>query len=206
MSPTTPSPEDDLAFMRALVQGDRGGAQDSLGRSYVLAGLIYAGQSFAAMAEQAGLFRLSPTGDLVLGIGPTVLFLVLLVWVLRRGRREGGAGVVSRAIRAAFTTAGLANLALIVIIGSVAAREKSVVIWMIYPCVVFVLQGAAWLVAFSLRRRAWMAVVGIGWFASGIVMALTIGTSLLPAVIGGALLLFMVAPGVALMNLARREA
>ena len=54
-----------------------------------------------------------------------------------------------------FGAVGLVNFAIAMIIGSVAWRLHSVTIWLIYPCVVMVLQGMAWLVAFMLRRQGW---------------------------------------------------
>ena len=70
-----------------------------------------------------------------------------------------------------FGSVGLANLAFIVIFGSLAWRWHSTTTWLIYPCVVMILQGMAWLVAYMLRRRAWMGVVAAGWFITGLAMA-----------------------------------
>ena len=61
-----------------------------------------------------------------------------------------------------------------VVIGSVAWREHSFMTWQLYPCIVFVLQGMGWLVAFTLRQRAWLGLLAAGWFATGIAMALSI--------------------------------
>jgi len=38
-------------------------------------------------------------------------------------------------------------------------RLHSLTVWLIYPCTVCVLQGAAWSVAFVLRRRPWLGLV-----------------------------------------------
>jgi hypothetical protein len=56
----------------------------------------------------------------------------------------------------------------------VALREQSLATWLIYPCTVYILQGAAWLVAYSARRKPWMVAVGLGWLASAVAMGLTI--------------------------------
>jgi hypothetical protein len=73
--------------------------------------------------------------------------------------------------------------------------------------VVFVLQGAAWLVSCALRKRAWQGLVGVGWFAAAIGMALCIGSLAQYAVIAGvSMLVLMVAPGAVMMRLARRSA
>ena len=46
---------------------------------------------------------------------------------------------------------GLANLALCASIGSIALRHHDQRIWFIYPVVVMILQGLAWMVAAMLR-------------------------------------------------------
>jgi hypothetical protein len=138
---------------------------------------------------------------------PTVIFVIVLVWIIWRNRGAGQGGATSRAVGATFGCIGLANLALICVIGSVALRQKSLETWLIYPCVVFVLQGAAWLVSCALRKRAWQGLVGVGWFAAAIGMALCIGSLAQYAVIAGvSMLVLMVAPGAVMMRLAHRSA
>jgi hypothetical protein len=86
------------------------------------------------------------------------------------------------------------------VFASVAIRDKSLTIWLLYPCAVFALQGAAWMVAWMLRRRGWLGVVALGWFASAIVLAQTIDTPLYPMIAGVALVLFMAVPGAVMMR------
>jgi hypothetical protein len=69
---------------------------------------------------------------------------------------------------------------------------------------VMVFQGAAWLVAFALWRRAWFALVATGWFATGVAAALCIGTDAAYLTVTGlAFLLLMLVPGVILARPAR---
>ncbi len=75
-----------------------------------------------------------------------------------------------------FAAVGMSNLALVAVIGSVALREKSITTWLIYPCTVFVLQGAAWLMAYTLRRRAWLGLVALGWFVTALGMGWAVGS------------------------------
>jgi hypothetical protein len=200
MTPT--SAQDDLAFMRALVERP-GNFQRSFGEAYFAAGLCYGVQMLLHAAQGAGWIADGPIG-LVIGIGPTVVFLVLLAWITYRHRGEASGGVVSRAVGAMFAATGLANLVLICVIGSVAWREQSLTIWLIYPCTVIVLQGMAWLVMYALRRKIWFAVVGLGWFVTAIGMGLTVATP--PAFIaisGVGFLAFMLVPGWVMMRQAR---
>jgi hypothetical protein len=111
---------------------------------------------------------------------------------------------VGKAIGAAFGAIGLANLALISIFAWLAWRDRSLETWLIYPCVVFVLQGAAWMVAFMMRRKAWLGLVALGWFGAGVAMAFTIGSAAYVLIVAAALLILMTLPGLVLIRLARR--
>ena len=99
------------------------------------------------------------------------MFLAILAWILIRARRAPAPGSVGRTIGKVFGAVGLANLALVVVIGLVAGRERSLTTWLIYPCCVFVLQGMAWLIAYGLRQRAWHAWVAFGWVVTAVTMA-----------------------------------
>jgi hypothetical protein len=62
-------------------------------------------------------------------------------------------------------------------------------------------QGAAWMAAWTLRRRGWMGLVGVGWFATAIAMGVSIPNMpgyLLALFVG--LVLCMVLPGYAMMR------
>ena len=206
MSLKTPSAQDDLAFMRGLVDGG-GLVPVAFGETYVAAGLIYGLQILIQSSQALGLPALPPLGQLVAGIAPTIIFVAVLVWIIWRNRGASQGGATSRAVGATFGCIGLANLALICVIGSVAYRQRSLETWLIYPCVVFVLQGAAWLVSCALRKRTWQGVVGLGWFAAAMGMALCIGSITQYALIaGGSMLVLMVIPGAVMIRLARRSA
>lgn len=202
MTPT--SAQDDLAFMRALVERP-GNFQRSFGEAYFAAGLCYGVQMLLHAAQSGGWIADGPTIGLTIGLAPTVVFLALLAWIIHRHRGEASGGsVVSRAVGAVFAATGLANLVLICVIGSVAWREQSITIWLIYPCTVIVLQGMAWLVLYALRRRIWFAVVGLGWFATAIGMGLTVTTpAAFIAISGLGFLAFMLVPGLVMMRQAK---
>ena len=203
MTNTTHSAQDDLAFMRGLVDGNSA-FPAAFGETYLAGGLIYGLQ----VLVQASLApTLPPLVQLIAGIGPTVIFLAALTWIIWRHRHVRAGSAVSRALNAAFGCVGLANLALVCVIGSLALRRHSLEIWLIYPCVVFVLQGMAWLIAFALRKRAWQGVVGIGWFVAAIGMALCIGSLGSYALVAGLSLIgLMAVPGAVMMRLARNPA
>jgi hypothetical protein len=202
----TPSVQDDLAFMRALVEGG-GGLPAAFGEGYFAAGLIYGLQTLSAFVQMAAHVPYFSNLSLVFGIAPTAIFIVVISWIIWRHRGESQGGVTARAVGATFGCLGLANLALICVIGSVALNEHSLIIWWIYPCVVLVTQGAAWLVASSLRRSLWQALVALGWFAGAIAAALVIDQpTAYVLVLSLCLLGLMALPGWVMMRQARKAA
>jgi hypothetical protein len=164
---------EDLAFLRTLL--DKGDGRSAFGEGYFAAGLIYGAQMLLHGAQALGWLPPSGLLALVVGLGPTLIFLPVLAWITWRHRSERAA-TTGRAIGAVFGAVGTANLALVAAIGAVAWREHSLTTWLIYPCAVFILQGAAWLVASVLRRRPWMLAVAGGWMAAGVVMAFCVGS------------------------------
>jgi hypothetical protein len=200
------SARDDLAFMRALVEPSDAWLKQ-FGETYSAAGLCYCVQMLLHGGQFFGLAPTSGPVALAIGLGPTVVFLALLMWIIPRNRTQASGGATSRAVGSVFGAVGLTNLALIVIIGSVAWRWHSIGTWLIYPCVVMVLQGLAWLVAYMLRRRRWMAAVAIGWFVTGIAMAACIdnpGGFVVTAGVG--MFAFMLVPGLYMLQQSQRSA
>ena len=172
MDADTQSLRDDLAFLRTLAQAGEDNYRP-LGEGYLLGGLVYGGEMLLHVGQMAGLVPATPLASLIVGAGPTVIFIAGLVFLLRRhGAMSASGGLTTKAIRRAFAAIGISILALIAVIGAVAIREQSLTVWFIFPCTVFVLQGTAWLLAFLLRRHAWHGVIAAGWFATGIAMAI----------------------------------
>ena len=190
---------DDLAYVRRLVGGGDGYPQ-SFGRAYFLAGAIYLAQMGLSAALSVGWLPATPPVTLSVGFVPTAVFLVCLTVILARAPRAG-TGLATRAFGAFFGAMGLANVVLAVVVGWVAVREKSFTTWLVFPCAVFVLQGAAWLAAAIMMRRAWMGLVTAVWIVSAGAMAATIGSTpfyILAA--AGGLAFGMAAPGLWMMR------
>ena len=203
MTAETDTLRQDLAFMRAVVAAG-GDPNPAFGETYLAAGLIYGAQMLLHAAQFLGLAPSATPWPLLFGFGPTVVFIPVAVWIGVRHKpvRPNASG---RAFAAVFGVVSTANLALICVIGSVAWREHSLTTWLIYPCAVFVLQGAAWLFGWLLRRRAWYALVAAGWFISGIAMALTVQSLGYFVLAGGlGIWLCMALPGWVMLRLARR--
>jgi hypothetical protein len=198
---------DDLAFLRALVAGPEDRLQQQFGKIYAAAGACYSVQMLMHIGQFLGVMPDQGLAAQTIGWGPTAVFLGILIWITRGGRSMPGGGATSRAVGSVFASVGLSNLALCVSIGSVALRLHSQTIWLIYPLVVMVLQGLAWMVAFMLRRKAWLGGIALGWFATGVAMAIFI--DYLPGYVGAAtvgIVGFMLIPGIHLARQAGKDA
>ena len=197
---------DDLAFMRALVTTTED-SQRTFGETYLAAGACYGGQMVMHGLQALGLLPSGGPVALLIGLGPSVVFLALLVWILTQRQVPQAPTTVNRAIGSLFGSVGLANLMMILIFGSISWREHSILIWLIYPCIVMILQGMAWLVAGSLRRKTWMGVVALGFFITGVGMAFAIKTLDAYVVIAGlGMIAFMAVPGAVMIRQSRRSA
>jgi hypothetical protein len=168
MTDHTPSPQDDLAFMRQLVE-QGGQARMTGGSLFFAGGMLYGVQCLYHGGQMHGLGLAEPW-NLAFIAGITVAFLGYLLWAGFRGRLRTPSGLLGRALAAAFSGVGLANLAMVFVFGVNAGREQSSLIWMLYPPVIFALQGAAWIAAYQIQKHGWQALVGLGWLASSVAL------------------------------------
>ena len=200
------SVQDDLAFLRTIAEGGAGGGMGAAGSAlYGSAGLLYGIQCLSYYVQERGLIHLSPTDNIVIAWAPTLIFLVLMTIVIILDRKRPAVGVTNRAVNSAFAGAGLANLALVIVFASAAARNHDFRYWLFHPAVVFVLQGAVWYVIFMLRKRLWMALVAAGWLVSGVALGMLVDRPELYLLIATlSLFLLMAVPGFGMMRQALR--
>lgn len=196
--------KDDLAFMKALAE-DGGRRQWAGGAAFLAGGLLYGGQCLVQWAEADGLIAMSPPVMVGFVVGVTLAFLIALAIVLWKGRNATVQGFANKAFNNVFAAAGLANLVLVIVFAVVAIPRRSIEIWEIYPAALFTLQGAAWYIAFQLRKRLWLLAVAVGWFASALAAGLLVGTLAYVLVVALALLAFMAVPGAYMMHLAKKN-
>jgi hypothetical protein len=195
---------DDLAFMRSLVSGGEK-FQAAAGELFLWAGLLYGFQCVGQWLAYVGAFNLPPIGHLILGFGPTAVFLVVVAKVIWRERKAPKGGPTTRALNAVFQGAGIANLVMALVFAYGAHRAQDFTVWLYHPVVVCMFQGVAWYVAWVIRKRAWLGAVSLGWFAVTVALGLAIGnTGAFLLIIAAALFALMAAPGYAMMRLAKR--
>ena len=196
---------DDLAFMRSLIGGGEK-FQATAGELFMWAGTLYGLQCLGEWLDTVGVIQLPPLGHLFLGVAPTAVFLIVLTRVIWRDRKAPKGGPTTRALTAVFTGAGIANLILAVVFAFGAHVEQSMTVWLYHPVVVCLFQGVAWYVAWSMRKRAWVGLVALGWFALTLTLGVTIynvGAFLLTLGVG--LILLMAIPGYAMTRIAKQS-
>jgi len=194
-----------LAFMKALVS-DGARSQITGGALFFAGGLCYGLQCLAQYSQIRGWLPNGPVPSLVAGILPSVIFCGMLIVVLWRNRKHQPQGVANRALNATFGSAGLANLFMVFVFGYNAITQKSLAIWLYYPCVVCAFQGAIWYVAYMIRRKTWLAGLSAGWFVTTVALGLTLrDTPTYVLILGFALLLLMGGGGWYMMIQARAK-
>jgi hypothetical protein len=195
----------DLAFLRALVN-EAPKAQGAGGIVFFAAGLAYGIDCLAYWAQMAYDIPSTPGTGLVLILFPIVITLPVIVYVTWQSRKSAQQGVATRALNAAYGSAGLANLAIAVVFGYVANTQASMLIWLLYPVVICAFLGAVWYVAYMIRRKLWLACVSVGWFITTVALGLLIRqTQTYLLILGIALIVLMGGAGWTMMHLNRRQ-
>ncbi|MFA4939031.1 hypothetical protein [Brevundimonas sp.] len=170
------TPEADLAFLKAIVQGGNNPkATLTLGVAYLAGGLLYGLQCLFHVGQMWGVVRWPDLANLAFIVAITVVFFIVLMWAVREDRKAGTAGpIVTRTLNAAFSGAGMANLAIVIVFGFGARRDGDFAIWLYYPAMIFALQSAAWFVAWNLKKKPWMLAASIGGWITAVALGLLV--------------------------------
>ena len=203
------SPEDDLAFMRSIVEGG-GRPPMTLAICYLAGGLLYGLQCLFHVGQATGLIRWPDLANLAFVAGITIAFLSVLTWAILKDRKDGGANrgpMASRTLNAAFNATGMANLAVIIIFGIGAWRDQDFAVWLYYAAIVFALQAAAWYMAWTLKRKTWMLAVALGGWTTAVALGVLVREPMLYlGVCTVALFLLLALPGWVMFRDARAVA
>jgi hypothetical protein len=174
--PRLNSPEDDLAFMRAIVEGG-GRPPMTLAVCYLAGGLLYGLQCLFHVGQATGLIDWPDLANLAFVVGISVTFLSILTWAILRDRKTGGSNrgpMATRSLNAAFSATGMANCAVIIVFGVGAYRDQDFAIWLYYAAIVFALQAAAWYMAWTLKRKGWMLATALGGWATAVALGVLV--------------------------------
>ena len=176
VKPRPQSAQDDLAFMRSIVEGG-GRPSLTLAICYLAGGLLYGLQCLFHIGQVTGLIRWPELANLAFVVMITVSFLAVLTWAILKDRKNGGANrgpLASRSLNAAFSATGMANAAVIIIFGVGAMRDNDFAIWLYYAAIVFALQAAAWFMAWTLKKKGWMLATALGGWATAVALGLLV--------------------------------
>ena len=153
--PRLHSPQDDLAFMRSIVEGG-GRPTLTLAICYLAGGLLYGLQCLFHVGQVTGLIRWPELANLIFVVMITVSFLAVLTWAILKDRREGPPNrgpLATRSLNAAFSATGMANSAVII---------------------VFALQAAAWFMAWTLKKKGWMLATALGGWVTAVALGVLV--------------------------------
>lgn len=174
--PRLHSPEDDLAFMRSIVEGG-GRPSLTLAICYLAGGLLYGVQCLFHIGQATGLIVWPGWATLLFLALITLTFLAILTWAIMKDRKDGmerRGPVATRALNAAFSATGMANTAVIIVFGVGAYRDQDFAIWLYYAAIVFALQAAAWYMAWMLKRKGWMLATALGGWLTAVALGLLV--------------------------------
>ena len=176
-NPRTPSVEADLAFMRSIVEGG-GRPSLTLAICYLAGGLLYGLQCLFHVGQAFGVLRWPDLANLAFVTAISAAFLAVLVWAIRRDRRDEAAGhrgpLASRAMSAGLSGAGMANAAILIVFGVGAVRDQDFGVWLYYPAMIFALQSAAWFMAWNLKKKGWMLATSLGGWVTAVALGLLV--------------------------------
>lgn len=174
--PRLHSAEDDLAFMRSIVEGG-GRPPMTLAICYLAGGLLYGLQCLFHLGQATDLIRWPDPANLAFVVGISATFLSILTWAILKDRKTGGSNrgpMATRTLNAAFSATGMANCAVIIVFGVGAWRDQDFAIWLYYAAIVFALQAAAWYMAWTLKRKGWMLATALGGWVTAVALGVLV--------------------------------
>ena len=191
---------DDLAFLRALAEDGR--RTPLLGGSLLAAaGGCYGLASFVQWLVLARIVAVPQVWVFAVWLIAVAVHLTIQATLVRRlSARPGMASTANRASRDVWTAVGVGCFVLMTAVGVASWRARTGVLIGFAPSIILVLYGAAWWVAASVSRQAWIRLVAVTSFAAAIVLGFFVGQVSVWLFYAAALFLLALVPGLALMR------
>jgi hypothetical protein len=193
---------DDIAFMKAVSE-DSGLALIRDGAVLVAVGVIFGISALRFWAIEAGYLDWARGSERWMGFDAVAIFLLVLPALMRR---FGGVprGSASRAMSTAWGSVGWAISVAVLALAAGAWRlhQPLLVLW-VFPPILFTLYGAAWWIAFSVKRTVWLGGIAGGCFATVIGMGLVMGAPSEWLLLSTGLFLWVAVPGAVIMHQAK---
>jgi hypothetical protein len=190
---------DDIAYLRELTQDT---LSARAGAAMITVGVVFAAVTFAYWLMFSGRIGGLATVGAYLWMAGVVLMVLIAAGLNRRLPPSRGAA--SRGLSAAWGITGCAMIAPCLgwLIGGARIGQPHLVLW-VFPALLFTLYGAAWIVAWVVRRRAWFGLVGAARFAAAFAEGALAGSADQWLVLSAGLVLLVAAPGAAIVRQAR---
>lgn len=191
---------DDLAFLRALAEdGARtpllgGSLLAAAGGCYGTASLI----QWLVLTDVIAVPKVWLFGLWALTVAVHMTLQGLLI--CKVGKVPGADSTANRAHHDVWTGVGIACFVLFAALGVASWKAQTGLLIGFAPSIVLVLYGAAWWVAASVSKLAWIRLVAVASFAAAIALGLLIGSTTVWLAYGVALFLLAFAPGLLLMR------
>jgi hypothetical protein len=171
----TSTNQDDLAFLRNLLEGDRGAEmRHKFGIVYVLCGVVWVPYVLLVWVQMTKLAPIAEVWTQRAWLMAMILFVGSMIWGLMPKQRVVSRTTSNRAFGAAFAGIGYMYLVLLAVLMYLSYERKNGIFALLYAVVVFAGQGAAWYVAWVLQRQAWFGVVAIGWYVAALITGLNV--------------------------------
>lgn len=209
MTPQAPTAQENLAFLRALVD-QPARADVAGGKFFLVTGLIWAFDAFVLWFKYAGLLPMSAAQEIAFVGAVTVVWIVLATLLRWGGPKRGAAppvGAAARALGTASIAVGAMMVLTLVVFVVTALRSEflGAAIFRVYPSMMFAGFGALWFAAFMIWRRLWLLGVALGWFAAAVAYVAVDDVPATIALAGLSMLLLLALPGAMLMREGRKE-
>lgn len=201
----TASPQDDIAYIRALAEEGRYSPLLN-GPIMVAAALIFGGASVAQWAIQEGVVDVTPWAQLWVWIAAGGVFAVALTLLIRRASgKPGYSSISSQAVGAAWSAVGFGIFASWVAFVAVGLLKGDWTLMRAMPIIVFAAYGSAWTVAGAMARKTWMTLTALAAYAGAALLGVFMDSPVGYLVFAALLMLVALLPGLALMRQEPRE-
>jgi hypothetical protein len=195
---------DDIAFLRDLARDD-GSDLAREASNMIVIGLVFGAVTFTYWLVFSGYVALPPT--VVSWLWAAGVALMILVHMLLNRGVSRATGAASRAVAAAWGGIGVSLLApcLGLMLGGARIGNAHLVLW-IFPTILFTLYGAAWGVAWVVKRRQWLFNVAFACAMTAFVEGGLVSSPHQWLVLSAGLLLLVALPGAVILRQSRARA
>jgi hypothetical protein len=206
MSDAMRAAQHDLAFMREIAE-DRGPLPPILGAHLLAAGLPFGLNLIYTWAGLAGLLPWpQQRGEWVIwSWAPAVIaYIPMLIFAFYRSRGVV-LGPAARTFAAAWTAVMVMTFAVVGVL-VVASMRSGTGFYAVWPSLAFTIYGGAWTMMGVVRRKVVELCIAAGCFLTALGCAALTGSNDQWLALGAGLLIFLAAPGAAMMRTSRPAA